>query len=161
MRVALWLCQSCGRTRNYLLLLLADELMNSSFPVIQALVDFLKSSSRFLNLVSQMFQHCVNPYFSVVKPFSIDIIRVTSLFMIECWQRYERRGEEQNYYPWLVWLSGLSAGLWTRGLLVQFQVRVHACVVGQVPSTGCVRGNHTLMFLPKSFFHPSPLSESK
>ena len=39
--------------------------------------------------------------------------------------------------PWLVWLSGLSAGLWTKGLPVQFPVRAHAWVVGQVPSRGC------------------------
>ena len=53
--------------------------------------------------------------------------------------------------PWLVWLSGLSAGLWTRGLWVQFTVRAHAGVVGQVPSSGYMRGNHTMMFLSLSF----------
>ena len=37
---------------------------------------------------------------------------------------------------WLVWLSGLSAGLQTRELLVQFPVRAHAWVVGQVPTWG-------------------------
>ena len=36
-------------------------------------------------------------------------------------------------WPWLVWLSGLSAGLRTKGLLVQFPVRAHAWVAGQVP----------------------------
>ena len=41
--------------------------------------------------------------------------------------------------------SGLSAGLWTKGLLVQFPVRTHAWVVGWVPSRGCTRVNHTLM----------------
>ena len=55
--------------------------------------------------------------------------------------------------PWLVWLSGLSAGLWTKGSLVQFPVRV----AGQVPSRGHSRGNHTLMFLSLSFSLPSPL----
>ena len=49
--------------------------------------------------------------------------------------------------PWLVWLSGLSAGLRTTVSLVRFPVRAHAWVVGQVPSRGRVRGNHTLMFL--------------
>ena len=34
--------------------------------------------------------------------------------------------------PWLVWLSGLSAGLRTERSLVQFLVRAHAWVVGQV-----------------------------
>ena len=50
--------------------------------------------------------------------------------------------------PWLVWLSGLSAGLRTKGPPVQFPVRAHAWVVGQVPTRGLTRGNHTLMFLP-------------
>ena len=53
--------------------------------------------------------------------------------------------------PWLVWLSGLSAGLWSKGLLVWFQVRAHAWVAGQVPGGGCMRGNHRLMFLSLSF----------
>ena len=41
--------------------------------------------------------------------------------------------------PWLVWLSGLSTGLWTKGSPVWFPVRAHAWVAGQVPSWGvCV-----------------------
>ena len=63
--------------------------------------------------------------------------------------------------PWLVWLSGLSASLQTKGLLVQFPVRAHAWIVGQVPSGGHVRGNHTLMFLSLSFSLLSPLSKNK
>ena len=62
---------------------------------------------------------------------------------------------------WLVWLSGLSASLQTKGLLVQFPVRAHAWIVGQVPSGGHVRGNHTLMFLSLSFSLLSPLSKNK
>ena len=57
--------------------------------------------------------------------------------------------------PWLVWLSGLSSSLQTKGSPVQFPVRAHAWVAGQVPSRGCTRGNHTLMFL--SFSLPPPL----
>ena len=57
---------------------------------------------------------------------------------------------KHNYVPWVVWLSGLSAGLQTKGSLVQFLVRAHAWVAGQVPSEGHVRGNHTLMFLSLS-----------
>ena len=34
--------------------------------------------------------------------------------------------------PWQVWLSGVVAGLETEGLPVQFPVRAHALVVGQV-----------------------------
>ena len=44
---------------------------------------------------------------------------------------------------------------------VWFPVRAHAWVVGQVPSRGHVRGNHTLMFLSLSFSFPSSLSENK
>ena len=65
------------------------------------------------------------------------------------------------FWPWLVWLSGLSAGLRTKELLVQFPVRAHAWIVDQVPSGGLVRGNHTLMFLSLSFSLPSPLSKNK
>ena len=61
---------------------------------------------------------------------------------------------------WLVWLSGLSASLQTKGSPVQFPVRAHAWVVGQVPSRGRARGNRW-MFLSLSFSLPSPLSENK
>ena len=43
--------------------------------------------------------------------------------------------------PWLVWLSGLSAGLQTKRSLVRFPVRAHAWVVGQVSSWWHARGN--------------------
>ena len=35
------------------------------------------------------------------------------------------------HVPWLVWLSGLSAGLQIEGLPVLFPVRAHAWVAGQ------------------------------
>ena len=60
-----------------------------------------------------------------------------------------------------MWLSGLSAGLRTKGLLVRFPVRAHAWVVGQVPSTGCVRSTHTLMFLSLSPSFPLSLKINK
>ena len=59
--------------------------------------------------------------------------------------------------PWLVWLSGLSADLQTKGSLVQFPVRADAWVAGQGPRRGHVRGNHTLIFLSFSFSLLSPL----
>ena len=37
---------------------------------------------------------------------------------------------------WLVRLSGLSASLRTKGSLVQFLVRAHAWVAGQIPGKG-------------------------
>ena len=63
--------------------------------------------------------------------------------------------------PWLVWLSGLSAGLGTKGLTARFPVRAHAWVAGQVPSLGHARDKHTLMFLSLSFFFLSHLSKNK
>ena len=59
--------------------------------------------------------------------------------------------------PGLVWLSGLSASLQTKGSLVRFLVGAHAWVVDMVPGGGCMRDNHTLMFLSLSF----PLSKNK
>ena len=38
--------------------------------------------------------------------------------------------------PQLVWLTGLSVGLWTKGSLVQLLIGAHAWVAGQVPSEG-------------------------
>ena len=63
--------------------------------------------------------------------------------------------------PWLVWLSELSTGPWTKGSLVQFPVRAHAWVTGQVSSSRHMRGNHTLKFLSLFFSLPSPLSKNK
>ena len=54
----------------------------------------------------------------------------------------------------MVWLSGLSAGLRIKGLLVRFPVRAHAWDVSQVSSRGRAKGNPTLMFLSLSFSVP-------
>ena len=37
--------------------------------------------------------------------------------------------------PWLIWVHGLSTGLWTKKLLFQFPVGAQAWVVGQDPDT--------------------------
>ena len=66
---------------------------------------------------------------------------------------------QQDNQPWLVWLNGLSVGLGTKGLLVGFPVGAHTWVVGQVPSRGHVRGNHTLMFLSLSFSLPLKINK--
>ena len=55
-----------------------------------------------------------------------------------------------------MWFSGLSAGLRAKGSLIWLPVKAHAWVVGQVPSKGCVRGNHTLMFWSLSVSLPPP-----
>ena len=57
--------------------------------------------------------------------------------------------------PWLVWLSGLSIGLRTKGLWVRFPVKARAWITAQVTSRGRMRGNHTLMFL-SLFLFPFP-----
>ena len=61
-------------------------------------------------------------------------------------------------YPWLVWLSGLSARLQTERLPVQFPGRAQAWVASQVLSRGRERGipiavslSHYVSLL---FFHP-------
>ena len=53
--------------------------------------------------------------------------------------------------PWLVWLSGLSDVLQTKGLPVRFPVRVDAWVAVQAPIWGHVRGNkpHIDVSLPR------------
>ena len=63
----------------------------------------------------------------------------------------------ENFYkkPWLVWLSGLSASLGTKESLVQFPVRTHSWVVGQVPRCG-VRKRQPHIDVSLSLF-PSPL----
>ena len=63
--------------------------------------------------------------------------------------------------PWLMWLSVLSNSQQTKGSPVQFPVRAHAWVMGQVSSRGRLRGNHTLMFLSLSFSLLSLLSKNK
>ena len=62
---------------------------------------------------------------------------------------------------WLVWLSGLSVGLWSKGSPVWFLVRAHAWTAGQVPSWGRTRDNHTLMFFSLSFSFPFSLKINK
>ena len=58
-----------------------------------------------------------------------------------------------------MWLNGVSASLWTKGSQVQFPVRAHAWVAGQVPSKRCMTGDHALMFLFLSFSLPSSLKK--
>ena len=57
-----------------------------------------------------------------------------------------------KHQAWLVWLSGLSANLRTKGLPVRFTVRAHAWDSGQVPGGGGVRDITThcvlSLFLP-------------
>ena len=64
-----------------------------------------------------------------------------------------------NYFlslPWLVWLCGLSAGLRTKGSLIQFPVRAHAWIAGQVPSGGPHDRQPHIDVSPPLFLPPFP-----
>ena len=47
----------------------------------------------------------------------------------------------QSTEPWLVWLSGLSAGLQTKRLPAQFPIGAQAWVAGRVPSWAGTRSS--------------------
>ena len=93
-------------------------------------------------------------------------ILTESYMVIAEFSAYVNRADNQNhqsYYeftlgfkdfldsPWLVWLSGLSAGLQTERSLVRFPAKAQTWVVDQVPGWGRVRGNQSIslpLFLP-------------
>ena len=58
--------------------------------------------------------------------------------------------------PCLVWLSGLSMGLRTKGLLVQFPVGAHAWVAGQVPQCGAYKRQPNIDVSLHLFLPPFP-----
>ena len=66
--------------------------------------------------------------------------------------------KENKYLPLLVWLSGLSASLWSESLpfrlpvwlQVRFPVRAHIWVAAQVPGWGCARGIRLMFLSPPS-----------
>ena len=69
---------------------------------------------------------------------------------------YRNSGISQTslYQPWLVWLSGLSTGLWTKG--------AHAWVAGQAPSEeACNRQPHIDVSFLLSLSLPLSLKISK
>ena len=55
-----------------------------------------------------------------------------------------------SFSPCLVWLSGLSASMQTKGSPVLFPVRAHACVVGQAPVGGTQKATTHWFFSPAS-----------
>ena len=72
-----------------------------------------------------------------------------------------QKKKKKKEQPWLVWLSGLSAGLQTKEPPAWFPVSTHVRVGGQVPNCRIVKGSHTLTFSPSSFSLPSLLSKNK
>ena len=68
---------------------------------------------------------------------------------------------KQNHGPGWCGSVGWNIVPCSKRLQVRFPVRAHAWVVGQVPTCGHVRGNHTLTFLSPSSCLPSPISKNK
>ena len=92
----------------------------------------------------------------ICMAYSLTLLR--SLFKDTLLLSYSKNKLFKNLLlHWLVWLSVFSTSLRTKGSLVQFPIRAHAWIVGPVPCRGCMRGNHTLMFLSLS----PPLSKNK
>ena len=50
-------------------------------------------------------------------------------------------------HSWLVWLSGLSASLWSERSPVQSPIRAHDWVAGPGPQLGACRGNWSMYLL--------------
>ena len=73
-------------------------------------------------------------------------------------KKREKKIKYQNVsiWPWLVWLSGLSASLGTEKSPVQFPFRAHAWVAGQVPGWGHKRGNQWLFLTHQCFSSSLP-----
>ena len=96
------------------------------------------------------------PLFSFPQPL-LFLLSWTAQAAISKWHRL---GSLNNRHLYPGWGGAQWTEYWTKWSLVRFPVTAHAWVVGQVPSWGHARGNHTLMFL-SSFSLPSPLSKNK
>ena len=74
------------------------------------------------------------------------------LIVLECLLNYEE-------WPWLMWLTGVSDSLGTKGSLVLFPARAHARVEGQIPSGGSegAKGATTHCLSPSLPLSPSLL----
>ena len=107
--------------------------------------------STSISLITYIFKYIVLYIYTYQRYFTRSIITPLKDMHSLNWNK------ELIEKPWLVWLSGLSTGLQTKGSLVQFPVRAHAWVVGQIPSEGYERGNYTLVFLSLSPFLPLSL----
>ena len=126
----------------------------------------MESNHRFIRTHSNLY----NLFLALILPIIIKyLLKIYGICLITTCKKYKflkrcfHLDTDSRCYvePWLVYLSGLSVGLWTKASLVQFPVKAHAWVPGQVPSRGRTRGNHTLVILSLSFSLPSPPSKSK
>ena len=82
---------------------------------------------------------------------SVDFMYSKKLFVFKM--------KNNGHKPWLVWLSGLSMGLRTKRSPVQFPVRAHAWIAGQVPSRNAGEATTIDVSLPLSLL--PPLSKNK
>ena len=90
---------------------------------------------------------------SIFKALTLRIFN-SFVFLFLCVSSKWKVTKRQNW-PWLLWFSGLGAGLQSKASLVQFPVRAHAWAACLVPSWGCEK--QPLMFLLLS----SPLFRNK
>ena len=63
--------------------------------------------------------------------------------------------KKKNLMPWLVWLSGLSAGLQTKRSLVWCPIRAHSWVAGPGPQLGACQRQLMDVSLAHRYFSPS------
>ena len=126
-----------------------NEILDTSFSFLQQIFVFKKLvlSIRFL--------------FFALKPGLAHLV----IFVLIC-QYFIGLGKELFCFWGLHHLKSLELaqagvaqwierGLRTKGSPGWFPIRAHAWVTGLVSSTGCARGNHTLMF-PSLFLPPFP-----
>ena len=110
------------------------------------------------------FEELPGVFFKVIVPVFIPISSVSAFPLLHILSNTSYclfKNYSHPSSPWALWLSGLSTALRTKASPVRFPVRAHAWVVGQVPSRGRARGNHTLVFLSLSVSLPSLLSKNK
>ena len=115
----------------------------------------LWSLSQLFFLLHAILDYRMFIHIYIYSQFLLDFITAEFYYLRTVYYS-EKDIKTSTEQSWLVGLSGFSASLRTKGLLVQFPVRAHSWVAGQDPSRGHARGNHTLMFLFLTFSHPSP-----
>ena len=126
------------------------------FPIHGTYIHYMIQQSHSWVFTLEKGKHYINPVHGSLQQHcsqlpqtgkNDNINKQIITYIITTW---DKTLKNEQSHSWLVYLSGLSAGLQTKGSLVWFPVRAHAWVLGQVPSRGCTRESHTLMFLSLS-----------
>ena len=121
------------------------SLLCSSFHCSNRYLPAQHTLSEQVNLFKE--NRCPDPCW--IRELNIELT-VVCITVLNKWENHFK----VEFVPWLLWLSGLGAGLWTKRMSVWFPVRAHARVAGQVPSCECVRGNQSI-HLSHRCFSPS------